>query len=113
MQMTLWIAKEILSCDQPRKRCALVQKLVAIAEYCRELRNYVTIFQITAALCSSSIQRLKKTWDLVPQSVSYVEKDRWMVQFVYQILFIVSISLYNSVGLYEYPYIVYYFYRLV
>jgi son of sevenless-like protein len=68
--MTLWIGKEILSCDQPRKRCALVQKLVAIAEYCHELRNYVTIFQITAALCSSAIQRLKKTWDLVPQNVS-------------------------------------------
>lgn len=68
--MTLWIAKEVLSCDQPRKRSALVQKLVGIAGYCLELRNYVTIFQITAALSSSAILRLKKTWDPLPQSVS-------------------------------------------
>lgn len=79
--MTLWIAKEILSCDQPRRRCGLVQKLVAIAEYCLELRNYVTIFQITAALCSSSIQRLKKTWDLLPQNVSFISS------FIFSLLF--------------------------
>ena len=71
--MTLWIAKEILSNDQPRRRCSLVQKWVAVAEYCLELRNYVTIFQITAALCSSSIQRLKKTWDFLPQNVRVYE----------------------------------------
>ena len=68
--MTLWVAKEIMSHDQPRKRYAVVLKMIQIARHCLELNNFVTVFQIMSALVSSSVQRLKKTWDLLPSSVS-------------------------------------------
>lgn len=69
-QVTGWLAKEVLSPEHPRKRCALVQYLIEVAKHCLKLGNFVTVFQITSALCSSSIQRLKKTWDHLPHSVS-------------------------------------------
>ena len=74
--MTCWVAKEILSRDHARQRSAVVERMLQIAEQCHKLNNFVTVFQITSALTSASIQRLRGTWECLPQAVS--EKGRKM-----------------------------------
>ena len=71
-QMTEWISKVVLSPEQPRQRCAIITKMVQVAQHALELNNFVTVFQIAGALSTTAIQRLKKTWDLIPQWVSHV-----------------------------------------
>lgn len=71
-QMTEWVSKVVLSPSQPKQRCAMIAKVLQVACHTLEMNNFVTVFQMTSALCSTAIQRLKKTWDLMPQSVSHV-----------------------------------------
>jgi len=68
--MTEWVSNAVLSPEQPRQRSIVISKMIQVAERALELSNFVTVFQITAALCSTAIQRLKKTWDLLPPAVS-------------------------------------------
>ncbi len=70
--MTEWVSKVVLSPDQSKQRCSLIATMLQVASHALEMNNFVTVFQITAALCSTAIQRLKKTWELLPQSVSHV-----------------------------------------
>jgi hypothetical protein len=67
--MTLWVTKEILTQENIKRRCALIQRMLDICKICLKLNNYVTVFQITSALISTPVQRLRKTWDLLPPSV--------------------------------------------
>jgi hypothetical protein len=67
-QMTLWVTKEILTQENIKRRCALIQRMLDICKICLKLNNYVTVFQITSALISTPVQRLRKTWDLLPPS---------------------------------------------
>lgn len=71
-QMTEWVSKSVLSPDQPKQRCALINLWLQVAQHALEQNNFVSVFQITAALYSTAIQRLKRTWDLLPQNVSHV-----------------------------------------
>lgn len=68
-QMTEWVSKVVLSPDQSKQRCAMIAYVLEAACQALELNNFTTVFQITAALCSTAIQRLKKTWELLPQNV--------------------------------------------
>ena len=70
--MTEWVSKAVLSLDQPKKRCAVISFWLQVAQHALEWNNFVSVFQITAALYSTAIQRLRKTWDLIPQNVSRV-----------------------------------------
>jgi hypothetical protein len=65
-QMTIWVTKEILTPDNIKQRCAIIQRMLDICKICLKLNNYVTVFQITSALISTPVQRLRKTWDLLP-----------------------------------------------
>ena len=68
--MTLWVTKEILMQENIKQRCAVIQRMLDICKICLKLNNYVTVFQITSALISTPVQRLHKTWDLIPPNVS-------------------------------------------
>ena len=68
-QMTLWVTKEILTQENIKQRCAIIQRMLDICKICLKLNNYVTVFQITSALISTPVQRLRKTWDHLPLSV--------------------------------------------
>ena len=79
MQMTLWVTREILSLDSLKQRCTVIQKMLDICKTCLKLNNYVTLFQITSALISTPVQRLRKTWDLLPPNVG-----PWIILFACQ-----------------------------
>lgn len=86
--MGKWVVSEIVKESDVTKRGKLIEHFLAIAHRCRELNNFNSMmgililyplsqFQgIFAGLTSSSISRLKKTWELVPQDeVSRFEQE--------------------------------------
>ncbi|EEQ28414.1 Ras guanine nucleotide exchange factor bud5 [Microsporum canis] len=60
------VADSILQLEEPKKRAVVVKRWVKIASKCLELNNYDTLMAIICSLNSSTISRLKRTWELVP-----------------------------------------------
>ncbi|KAI3634264.1 hypothetical protein MIR68_007868 [Amoeboaphelidium protococcarum] len=64
-QTTAWVASVILSEEDPKIRSQLLKYFIQVADKCLELNNYNTLMAILAAVGSSSIHRLKRTFDLL------------------------------------------------
>jgi hypothetical protein len=62
-----WVKSEIMLCENIDERAACVMHYIHIARECRRLRNYASMYQISVALLSADVARLKKTWDYVPE----------------------------------------------
>ncbi|KAK6435741.1 Guanine nucleotide exchange factor lte1 [Oleoguttula sp. CCFEE 5521] len=60
-----WVVSEVLLTEDVRERARAVAKFIRIADACRTLRNYATVYQIVPSLLGSAISRLSKTWTLV------------------------------------------------
>ncbi|KAG8908432.1 hypothetical protein FRB99_006637 [Tulasnella sp. 403] len=60
-----WVAQQVLSKEDPRRRGAFIKHFIVIAEKCRELRNFSTMAALIAGLNSPPIRRLKRTWETV------------------------------------------------
>lgn len=56
---------EIVMTKDIDERARTIVKLIHIAAHARRLQNYATMYQITAALLTSHITRLRKTWKLI------------------------------------------------
>ena len=61
------VADSVLQLEEPKKRAILIKHWVKIANKCLELNNYDTLMAIICSLNSSTISRLKKTWEVVSQ----------------------------------------------
>ncbi|KAJ8059551.1 hypothetical protein OCU04_011208 [Sclerotinia nivalis] len=61
------VADTILQYDDVKKRAVIIKHWIKIAHECFKLNNYDSLMAIICSLNSSTIIRLKKTWDLVPQ----------------------------------------------
>ncbi|KAH8602270.1 ras guanine nucleotide exchange factor domain-containing protein [Bisporella sp. PMI_857] len=61
------VADTITSYDDPKKRAVIIKHWIKIAHKCLELNNYDSLMAIICSLNSSTITRLKKTWDFVSQ----------------------------------------------
>lgn len=59
------VADCILQIQCPKKRAAIIKQWVKIAKQCLELANYDSLMAIICSLNSSTILRLKRTWQLV------------------------------------------------
>lgn len=59
------VADCILQLEDPKKRAATIKQWVKIANKCLELANYDSLMAIICSLNSSTILRLKRTWELV------------------------------------------------
>ncbi|KAL1915665.1 uncharacterized protein VTP21DRAFT_6424 [Calcarisporiella thermophila] len=66
-QTTGWVAETILTQTEVKRRTGLIKHFVAIAEKCQQLNNFNTCVAIVAALDSSAVFRLRRTWELVNQ----------------------------------------------
>ncbi|GMG20483.1 unnamed protein product [Ambrosiozyma monospora] len=64
--MTNWIISEVLLAKNLNVRVATISKFIRLAEYCKEIQNFATMFQITLALSSNIVKSLKMTWSHVP-----------------------------------------------
>ena len=65
--LTNLVSDSILQLEEPKKRAATIKQWVKVAVRCLDLNNFDTLMAITAALKSATIQRMKKTWEVVSQ----------------------------------------------
>jgi hypothetical protein len=65
--MVKWAVSEIVLTQHVEERARCIIKLIHIAQHCRRYRNFATLAQLTMALTSTEIERLTKTWTLVPE----------------------------------------------
>ncbi|KPM39139.1 hypothetical protein AK830_g7437 [Neonectria ditissima] len=59
------VAETILQQVEIKKRAAVIKQWIKIAHQCLELHNYDGLMAIICSLNSSTISRLRKTWDMV------------------------------------------------
>ncbi|PHH73540.1 hypothetical protein CDD80_3741 [Ophiocordyceps camponoti-rufipedis] len=64
--MVKWAISEIMLTQRVEERARCIVKLIHIASHCRRYRNFATLVQLTIALSSGEVTRLRKTWALVP-----------------------------------------------
>lgn len=62
-RITGWISECILCEADARKRTQLLKFFIKLGDRCEQLNNFHTLMAIQCALNSSTIARLKKTWD--------------------------------------------------
>ncbi|CDW94929.1 hypothetical protein [Sporisorium scitamineum] len=62
-RITGWISECILGEADARKRTQLLKFFIKLGDRCEQLNNFHTLMAIQCALNSSTIARLKKTWD--------------------------------------------------
>ncbi|KAF3931814.1 hypothetical protein ABW19_dt0200874 [Dactylella cylindrospora] len=78
--MAHWVAFTILNDADPKKRAAVIKHWIKVADKLFEMANYNTLMAIMCSLNTSTIVRLKKTWELVsPKSKAALEKLRSVV----------------------------------
>ncbi|XP_053322087.1 rap guanine nucleotide exchange factor 5 [Spea bombifrons] len=65
-EVQLWVATEILLCNQLVKRVQLVKKFIKIAAHCKAQRNLNSFFAIIMGLNTASVSRLSQTWEKIP-----------------------------------------------
>lgn len=59
------VSDTILAPQEAKKRALVIKHWIRIAACCLEMRNYECLMAIVVSLRTSTIQRLKRTWDLV------------------------------------------------
>jgi hypothetical protein len=59
------VAETVLQYSEPKKRAAVIKQWIKIAHQCLELNNYDALMAIICSLNSSTITRLRRTWDIV------------------------------------------------
>ncbi|KAK9386531.1 ras guanine nucleotide exchange factor domain-containing protein [Lipomyces mesembrius] len=64
--MTSWVTSEIMLTRGLEERVRTIVKFIHVAAHTRELQNYSTFMQLTLALASATVQRLRTTWQNVP-----------------------------------------------
>lgn len=63
------VADTILSVEETKKRAVVVRQWIKIGKCCLDLNNYDSLMAVVCSLTSSTILRLRATWDQVPQKV--------------------------------------------
>lgn len=65
-KLSFWVGTEICTVPAIKKRVQILDKFIQVLRVLRELNNFNTLMAIVAGLNHSSVQRLKKTWELIP-----------------------------------------------
>jgi hypothetical protein len=69
------VADTILQYDDAKKRALIIKHWIKISHRCLELNNYDSLMAIICSLNSSTIVRLKRTWEAVSQKRKDMLKD--------------------------------------
>ena len=65
--MTAWVADSIMDEQaDAKRRAAIIKHWIKVCSKCKSLNNYSSMYNIFCALESTSVQRLNKTWPLLP-----------------------------------------------
>uniref|UniRef100_A0A1I7TD96 RA-GEF-1 n=1 Tax=Caenorhabditis tropicalis TaxID=1561998 RepID=A0A1I7TD96_9PELO len=60
-----WVATEICIERHVQKRAKLIKKFIKVARYCRDLRNFNSMFAIMSGLDKPAVRRLHSSWERV------------------------------------------------
>ncbi|KAI5802609.1 hypothetical protein FPQ18DRAFT_251716, partial [Pyronema domesticum] len=63
--MCRWARSSIVMTASADERARTIVKLIHIAAHARRLNNYATMYQLTIALLTADIARLRSTWELI------------------------------------------------
>ncbi|KAF2739390.1 hypothetical protein EJ04DRAFT_572973 [Polyplosphaeria fusca] len=70
-----WVVSECLLTEAVEERARCIVKYIHIAAHTRRLRNYATMYQITIALLSTDVCRLRQTWALIPAAELHTMRE--------------------------------------
>ncbi|KAM3725939.1 Rap guanine nucleotide exchange factor [Dirofilaria immitis] len=70
-----WVATEICREKGLQKRMKLIKKFIKIARYCRDFRNFNSMFAIMSGLEKPAVRRLHHTWERVPSKYMKMFED--------------------------------------
>ena len=75
------VADSILQLEDARKRAVIIKQWIKIAKKCFELNNYDSLIAIICSLNSSTIIRLKRTWEIISaKTKTNLEKLKGIVE---------------------------------
>jgi len=72
--MSQLVVTEILSSENNEHRLEKIEKWTTIANICKFLKNFNGVLQIMSAFASTSVFRLKKTWEKLSKNVIKTKK---------------------------------------
>ncbi|CAZ83094.1 unnamed protein product [Tuber melanosporum] len=79
--MCKWARSEIVMTKDINERAKTVVKFIHIAAHARRLQNFATMYQITIALLTADVTRLRQTWSLIsPADLSTFKEMEALVQ---------------------------------
>uniref|UniRef100_A0AAF5PIC5 RasGEF domain-containing protein n=4 Tax=Wuchereria bancrofti TaxID=6293 RepID=A0AAF5PIC5_WUCBA len=70
-----WVATEICREKGLQKRMKLIKKFIKVARYCRDFRNFNSMFAIMSGLEKPAVRRLHHTWERVPSKYTKMFED--------------------------------------
>ncbi|KAL5443256.1 hypothetical protein PMIN06_008773 [Paraphaeosphaeria minitans] len=70
-----WAVSEIVLTESIDERAQCIVKYIHIASHARRLRNYATMYQLSIALLSNDVSRMRKTWSLVPAAELHTMRE--------------------------------------
>ncbi|RDD37180.1 Rap guanine nucleotide exchange factor 6 [Trichoplax sp. H2] len=74
-QEMFWVVTEVLSEVNVTKRMKVIKRFIKIARFCREYKNFNTLFAVLSGLSHGSVSRLKNTWDRLPSKYLKIFED--------------------------------------
>jgi len=63
-----WIASEIISTPNLKKRIAVMKHCISLASHCLRLNNFNAVFEVMAGMNTGPVRRLAQTWSGLPSS---------------------------------------------
>lgn len=63
--MCKWARSEIVMTKDIYERAKTIVKLIHVAAHARRLQNFATMYQLTIALLTADVARLRKTWSVI------------------------------------------------
>lgn len=74
-EFTNFVSESILQQEDHKRRALMLKQWLKIADRCLTLQNYDTLMSILAACSSSTIGRLKRTWDALSQKYKTIHTN--------------------------------------
>ena len=72
--MSQLVVTEIVNSSSNIQRLEKLEKWTTIANICKFVKNFNGVLQIMSAFASTSVFRLKKTWDKLSKNVNFKTK---------------------------------------
>ena len=67
-RMSRWVCTQVVRQPTTRERARCLRLFIELANACRELGNFNGVMEIVAAINSSALFRLKRTWEVLPRA---------------------------------------------